>query len=73
MTPTPHHPFSDLTPEQIRSLVRAAEAERAKAIGDFFAALFRRGRRGLFWPARRREAQIWPPRNVPALSPTVYR
>ena len=43
--------------------MRAARKERARAIGSFFAALFR----------RRREAQVWPPKNVPALSLTAYR
>lgn len=63
MTPTGNYPFSDLTSEQVQKLIRAAHNERAEAIRRFFAALFR----------RQREAQVWPPKNVPALSLTVYR
>jgi hypothetical protein len=60
--PNPY-PFSDLTGEQVQDLIRAARKERAQVIRSFFAALFR----------RRREAQVWPPKNVPALSLTAYR
>lgn len=62
MTSPSRYPFSDLSSGQVQSLIRAAHKERAQAIGRFFAALFR----------RQREAQVWPPKNVPALSHTVY-
>lgn len=63
-SPNPYpYPFSDLTGEQVQALMRAARKERARVIRNFFAALFR----------RRREAQVWPPKNVPALSLTAYR
>jgi hypothetical protein len=71
-TPTPY-PFSDLTSEQIQQLVNAARIERAKVIRGFFARLFRRRRKDPVWPARQRDAQVWPPKNVAALSLTVYR
>ena len=63
MTSANAYPFSDLTREQVQELMRAARRERAQAIRNFFAALFH----------RRREAQVWPPKNVPALSLTAYR
>lgn len=63
MSPTTRYPFSDLTGEQVQNLMRAARKERARVIGSFFAALFR----------RRREAQVWPLKNAPALSLTAYR
>lgn len=63
MTSPNPYPFSDLTGEQVQDLMRAARKERARVIRNFFAALFR----------RRREAQVWPPKNVPALSLTAYR
>ena len=62
MTTSTNYPFSDLTSDQVQRLIRAAHNERSQAIRTFFAALFR----------RRREAQAWPPKNVPALSHTVY-
>ena len=74
MSSASDYPFSNLTPEQVRKLVEAARVERARAVRSFFAGLFRRrGRKDPVWPARRRETQVWPPKNVPALSPTVYR
>jgi hypothetical protein len=73
MTPTSDYPFSDLTTEQIHKLILAARIERAKAVRSFFARLFRGRRKDPVWPARQRDAQVWPPKNVPALSLTVYR
>jgi hypothetical protein len=73
MATDPRHPFSDLTPEQLQSLIRAAHRERARAIRSFFSALFGRRHEPTAWPRRQREAQVWPPKNVPALSLTVYR
>lgn len=70
-TPAPY-PFSDLTSEQIHQLVESARIERAKVIRSFFAGLFRRQRKDPVWPARQRGAQIWPPKNVPALSLKAY-
>lgn len=63
MTTLQKYPFSDLSAEQVQLLIRTAHVERSQAIWSFFAALFR----------RQREAQVWPPRNVPALSLTPYR
>ena len=63
MTSPNLYPFSDLTREQVQDLMRTARRERAQAIRNFFAALVR----------RRRETQVWPPKNVPALSLTAYR
>ena len=62
MPSTPDYPFSDLTTDQVQSLIRVARKERAQAVRGFFAMIFR----------RRREAQVWPPKNVPALSLTTY-
>lgn len=62
MTDPRPYPFSDLTPEQMRLLIRAAHVERAQVIRSLFAALFH----------RQREAQVWPPKNVPALSLSTY-
>jgi len=73
MTSTSDYPFSNLTPEQVRKLVEAARMERARAVRSFVAGLFRRGRKDPVWPARRRETQVWPPKNAPALSLTVHR
>ncbi len=63
MVSTAHYPFSDLTSDQVQSLIRAAHKERAEAVRGFFAIIFR----------RRREAQVWPPKYVPALSLATYR
>jgi hypothetical protein len=73
MTPTGNYPFSDLTSEQVQTLIRAAHNERAKVIRSFLAALFHRQRKDPLWPSRQRDAQVWPPKNVPALSLTAYR
>jgi hypothetical protein len=73
MEPLNEHPFSDLTSEQVQRLIRAARIERAQAMRSFFAALFRWRRKDPLWPTRQRDAQVWPPKNVPALSLTVYR
>lgn len=73
MDPTQSRPFSDLTIEQIQSLMQAARVERAEAVRDAFAALFRTARRVLAWPARQREAQVRTPHGAPALNLTVYR
>jgi hypothetical protein len=67
MNPNRAYPFSDLTSEQVRELVEAARQERAEAIRRFFSRLFRRRRKGTFWPERKREAQAWPPKGIPAL------
>ena len=42
-------------------------------MAGFFAALFRSRRKEPLWPSRQRDAQVWPPKNVPALSHTAYR
>ena len=73
MTTRGNYPFSDLTSEQVQRLIQAARIERAKAMRSFFAGLFRRPSKDPVWPARQRDAQVWPPNNVPALSLTVYR
>ncbi len=73
MTPNGGYPFSDLTSEQLQSLIRSARIEQARAIRTFFSALFSRRRETPAWPRRQREAQAWPPTNVPALSLTVYQ
>lgn len=73
MTPTRKYPFSDLTSEQVESIIQAARVERARAIRGFLAALFRSRRKDPLWPSRQRDAQVWPPKNVPALSLTAYR
>lgn len=63
--PTPRYPFSDLDPDQIRRLVQAARMERNRAIRSFFSRIF--------GGQRARETQVWPPKNMPALSLTSYR
>jgi hypothetical protein len=73
MTSTGDYPFSDLTPEQVQKLVQAARIERARAMRSFFAGLFTRRRKGPIWPARQRDAQVWTPKHVPALSLFVHR
>jgi hypothetical protein len=73
MTPTSTHPFSDLSPEQVHQLVQAAHKERSAAVRSFFASLFRKVALVRLWPERQREAQVWPPKSVSALRPTVYR
>jgi len=72
MEPLNEHPFSDLTSEQVQRLIQAARMERAQAIRSVFAALFRRRRKDPLWPSRQRDAQVWPPKNAPALSLTRY-
>ena len=72
MTTPGNYPFSDLTSEQVQSLMQAARIERAKVMGSFFASLFRSRRKDPLWPNRQRDAQVWPPKNVPALSLTAY-
>jgi hypothetical protein len=67
MKPIPAYPFSDLTTAQVQELVEAARRERAEAIRRFFSRVFRRRRKGTFWPERKREAQVWPPKGIPAL------
>jgi hypothetical protein len=64
MTTARKYAFSDLTLLQVEALKHAARVEQAKAIRSFFARLFR--------VTRRREAQVWPPKNVPALSLKTY-
>ena len=73
MTTPANYPFSDLTSEQVQRLIQAARIERAKVMAGFFAALFRSRRKEPLWPSRQRDAQVWPPKNVPALSLTAYR
>lgn len=72
MHPDGNHPFSDLSPHEFRKLIRTAHAERKLAARRVFAGLFRWRPRARIWPARQREAQVWPPKNVKALSLTVY-
>ena len=50
-----------------------ARNEQARSIRNFFAALLSRRRATPAWPSRQRETQVWPPKNVPALSLTVYQ
>ena len=73
MTSNGGYPFSDLTSEQLQSLIRSARIEQAQAIRTFFSALFSRRRETPAWPRRQREAPVWPPTNGPALSLTVYQ
>lgn len=73
MNPDGNHPFSDLSPNDFHRLIRAARAERNLAVRQVFAALIRWRPKYRIWPARQRAAQIWPPKNVRALSLTVYR
>lgn len=68
MTSPIRFPFSDLTPDQVRNLVRAARAERNAAIGSLLSRLFRWPDKSPIWPQRHREAQVWTPKNVHALS-----
>jgi hypothetical protein len=73
MTSNTSYPFSDLTPEQVRMLIRAARNERSNAIREFLAGMFVRPHRSKpWWPPRQREAQVWPPKNAPALSRAAY-
>lgn len=72
MTIDGRHPFSDLSSNEFHRLIRAARAERDLAIREVFAALFRRRPRFRIWPARQRAAQVWPPKDVKALSLTEY-
>ena len=72
MTTSPRYPFSDLTSDEVRALTDSARQERARAIRAFFAMLL--ALPGTFrLPERQREAQVWPPQGVPALSPKTYR
>ena len=73
MTKPRDYPFSDLTSEQVQRLIRTARYEQARAIRSFFAALFTQRRATPAWPRRQREAQVWPPKNVPAFSLTIHR
>jgi hypothetical protein len=67
------YPFSDLTSDQVQGLIRAARNEQAREVRNFFATLFSWRRATPAWPSRQRETQVWPPKNVPALSLTVYQ
>lgn len=67
-----NHPFSDLSANEFHKLIRAARAERNHAVRQVFAALFRWRPKSGIWPARQREAQVWPPKNVKVLSLAVY-
>ena len=74
MTSPSRYPFSDLTPEQVRESDRAPRAtSETRAVRNFFAGFSAGERKVPVWPRRQREAQVWPPKNVPALSLTVYR
>jgi hypothetical protein len=72
MTTSPRYPFSDLTSQEVQALIEVARQERARAIGAVFSTLFDLPR-ALRLPARRREAQVWPSKGVPALSLKAYR
>ena len=73
MTSPSAYPFSDLTAEQVQELI----ARRPNGARPGHTELFRQhssaggAKPGL--AGRQREAQVWPPKNVPALSLTVYR
>ena len=73
MNTEPHYPFSDLTGAELQLIMQRARHEQAAAVRGFLAALAGRLRRALTLPPRQREAQVWPPNNLPALSPTVHR
>ena len=73
MSESPFYPFSDLTPQEMQSLKEIARRERLEALRAIFRALGGWGRKVAPWPPRAREAQVWPPKNVPALSLTSYR
>ena len=64
MTGSSKYPFSDLTQTQVEQLIRAARVEQAHAVRAFLARLFH--------VRREREAQIWPPKNAPALSLSTH-
>ena len=68
----PRYPFSDLTTAEVQDLMEAARQERARSIQAVVAALFTLPS-ALRLPPRQREAQVWPPKGVPALSLTAYR
>jgi hypothetical protein len=53
----PLHPYSDLSPDQVRHLIHAARLERARAMRRFFASLFH-------W---RRKTATWTPAAAPGL------
>ena len=72
MTSPNHYPFSDLSPDQMRELMRVARRERNLAVWTLFSRLFRRLAQSPTWPRRQREAQVWPPKNVHALSLTAH-
>ncbi|MBX9589467.1 MAG: hypothetical protein K2X43_09180 [Hyphomonadaceae bacterium] len=60
MTPATDHPFSDLTPEQMRELLRAARDARVAAFRSVFAALLGR-RQDARAPGARRLRLTGPP------------
>ena len=72
MTSPDRYPFSDLTPDQMRDLMRVARRERNLAVWHLLSGLFRRTGKRPIWPQRQREAQVWPPKNVHALSLTAH-
>jgi hypothetical protein len=43
------HPYSDLSPDQVRRLIHAARLERAKAMRRFIASLFHWRRKTAAW------------------------
>jgi hypothetical protein len=68
MTSPHRYPFSDLTADQMRDLMRAASRERNLVVWNLFSKAFRGEWIGPIWPRRQREAQVWTPKNVHALS-----
>jgi hypothetical protein len=60
MTGSPRYPFSDLSRTEVDQLIEAARSERSRALRGLLARLFHVN--------RKREAQVWTPKNVPALS-----
>ncbi len=64
MTSSSQYPFADLPQAEVQRIIRSAKAEQASAIRSFLASLFR--------VQRGREAQVWPPSNVRALSLKTY-
>ena len=73
MTTPSHYPFSDLTSEQVQRLDPGRPRSSGPGHPELFRGALRRRRATPAWPSRQRETQVWPPKNVPALSLTVYR
>ncbi len=64
MTGSPTYPFADLSQGEVQRIIRSAKLEQARAIRRFLSGLLR--------VQRGREAQVWPPKNMPALSLNTY-